>query len=61
VRVDGVICAGRFLIMELELIEPFLHLDIRPGAAEGLARHVAERLVRDRRLTDNTATRATTS
>ena len=61
VRVDGVICADRFLIMELELIEPFLHLDIQPGAAECLARHVAERLVRDRRLTDNTETRATTS
>jgi hypothetical protein len=60
VRVDGVICAGHFLIMELELIEPFLHLDIQPGAAECLARHVAERLVRDRRLADSTDTRATT-
>ncbi|WP_158756119.1 hypothetical protein [Dyella sp. S184] len=61
VRVDGVICAGRFLIMELELIEPFLHLGIQPGAAECLARRVAERLVRNRRLTDNTDTRAATS
>jgi len=60
VRVDGVICAGRFLIMELELIEPFLHLGIQPGAAECLARHVAERLARDRRLADSTDTRAAT-
>jgi glutathione synthase/RimK-type ligase-like ATP-grasp enzyme len=44
VRVDGVICSGRFLIMELELIEPFLHLAERPEAAERLAAQIALRL-----------------
>lgn len=44
VRVDGVICAGQFLIMELELIEPFLHLAERPPAAERLAAQIALRL-----------------
>jgi glutathione synthase/RimK-type ligase-like ATP-grasp enzyme len=48
VRVDGVISAGRFLIMELELIEPFLYLAARPAAAERLARDVAERVARVR-------------
>ncbi len=46
VRVDGVISAGSFLIMELELIEPFLHLAVRPAAAERLAQDVAGRLAR---------------
>jgi len=46
VRVDGVISAGRFLIMELEMIEPFLHLGVRPAAAERLAQDVAGRLAR---------------
>lgn len=44
VRVDGVVSDGRFLIMELELIEPFLHLAAHPAAAEQLARDVAGRL-----------------
>jgi glutathione synthase/RimK-type ligase-like ATP-grasp enzyme len=48
VRVDGVICAGQFLIMELELIEPFLYLGAQPAAAERLAQHVAARLDRPR-------------
>ena len=48
VRVDGVISAERFLIMELELIEPFLHLAVRPAAAERLAEDVAARLARVR-------------
>ena len=48
VRVDGVISAERFLIMELELIEPFLHLALRPAAAERLAEDVAARLARVR-------------
>jgi glutathione synthase/RimK-type ligase-like ATP-grasp enzyme len=43
-RVDGVTCAGRFLVMELELIEPFLFLAGQRQAAERLARHLAERL-----------------
>jgi glutathione synthase/RimK-type ligase-like ATP-grasp enzyme len=46
VRVDGVVSGGRFLIMELELIEPFLHLAVHPAAAERLAQDVAERLAR---------------
>jgi glutathione synthase/RimK-type ligase-like ATP-grasp enzyme len=49
VRVDGVVSQGQFLIMELELIEPFLHLAAHPGAAERLARDVAGRLARTRR------------
>ncbi|MDE2307630.1 MAG: hypothetical protein KGJ97_04985 [Xanthomonadaceae bacterium] len=46
VRVDGVIREGRFLVMELEMIEPFLHLGAHPAAAERLARHLARRLGR---------------
>lgn len=49
VRVDGVISKGRFLIMELELIEPFLHLADHPAAAERLAQDVLRRLVRAHR------------
>jgi glutathione synthase/RimK-type ligase-like ATP-grasp enzyme len=48
VRVDGVISAGRFLIMELELIEPFLHLAAHPAAAERMALDVAGRIARAR-------------
>jgi glutathione synthase/RimK-type ligase-like ATP-grasp enzyme/gamma-glutamylcyclotransferase (GGCT)/AIG2-like uncharacterized protein YtfP len=44
VRVDGVISAGRFLVMELELIEPFLHLAGQPEAAERFAGQLAARL-----------------
>ena len=43
-RVDGVVVDGQFCIMELELIEPLLHLGIRPDAAERFAQHVVERL-----------------
>lgn len=43
-RVDGVVSGGRFLVMELELIEPFLHLAAQPAAAERLAQDVAARL-----------------
>ncbi len=43
-RVDGVVSGGHFLVMELELIEPFLHLAAHPAAAERLARDVAARL-----------------
>ena len=46
VRVDGVVSGGRFLVMELELIEPFLHLAAHPAAAERLAQDVAARLSR---------------
>lgn len=43
-RVDGVVADGRFLLMELELIEPFLFLAGRPDAAERYARVIAARL-----------------
>lgn len=36
-RVDGVVRDGRFLLMELELIEPCLYLGARGGAARRLA------------------------
>ncbi|OOG65610.1 hypothetical protein B0E46_04550 [Rhodanobacter sp. B04] len=53
-RVDGVVCAGRFLIMELELIEPFLHLAEHPAAADRLAQLVANRLPGNRQLPHST-------
>ena len=52
-RVDGVVVDGRFVLMELEMIEPGLFLDAVPEAAERYARNLARRLrgpdtVRDR-------------
>ena len=44
VRVDGVVCDGRFLLMEMEMIEPFLHLAVQPDAAERYAALLALRL-----------------
>jgi glutathione synthase/RimK-type ligase-like ATP-grasp enzyme len=43
-RVDGIVTGGRFLLMELELIEPYLFLPQHPAATEVLARTVASRL-----------------
>ncbi|SFS08899.1 hypothetical protein SAMN05216570_2476 [Dyella sp. OK004] len=43
-RVDGVVVDGSFLLMELEMIEPFLHLEVQPKAAERFAAHVKQRL-----------------
>jgi glutathione synthase/RimK-type ligase-like ATP-grasp enzyme len=43
-RVDGVIVNGRFLLMELELIEPYLFLPEFPEATEKLATAVARRV-----------------
>jgi glutathione synthase/RimK-type ligase-like ATP-grasp enzyme len=43
-RVDGVVTASGFCVMELELIEPFLFLAAQPAAAERLARDVASRV-----------------
>lgn len=43
-RVDGVVSDGSFLLMEIELIEPFLFLDTNPGSAERLAGVIARRL-----------------
>ncbi|MEP7186144.1 MAG: hypothetical protein ABI767_09930 [Rhodanobacter sp.] len=45
-RVDGVSCGDRFLIMELELIEPFLFLGTSTHADARLAQAVAERVLR---------------
>jgi glutathione synthase/RimK-type ligase-like ATP-grasp enzyme len=39
-RVDGVVTESGFMLMEIELIEPFLFLDTHPGAAEHLARAI---------------------
>lgn len=41
-RVDGVVVEGRFLLMELEVIEPSLFLAERPDAAERFARLLLE-------------------
>ncbi|MEU0090958.1 hypothetical protein [Kribbella sp. NPDC006257] len=42
-RVDGVVAAGRFLLMELELIEPYLFLPHHAPAATRFAEAVANR------------------
>ena len=44
VRVDGVVVDGRFLLMELEMIEPHLFLAHRPDAAERFAGNLRKRL-----------------
>ena len=43
-RVDGIVSADRFLLMELELVEPSLYLAGQPQAAERLARQLATRV-----------------
>jgi glutathione synthase/RimK-type ligase-like ATP-grasp enzyme len=43
-RVDGVVVNGRFLLMELELIEPYLFLPQSPEATQKLAAAVANRV-----------------
>jgi glutathione synthase/RimK-type ligase-like ATP-grasp enzyme len=43
-RVDGVVVNGRFLLMELELIEPYLFLPESPDAARKLVAAVAKRV-----------------
>ena len=40
-RVDGVVVNGRFLLMEVELIEPYLFLPQSPEASQKLAAAVA--------------------
>lgn len=45
-RVDGCVVNGELLLMELELIEPFLFLGSSPGAADRLADAIEKRLVR---------------
>lgn len=55
VRVDGVVDAGVFRIMELEFIEPFLHFAAHPPAAALFAAQLAQRW---QRLRENVATGA---
>jgi hypothetical protein len=43
-RVDGIVAGGRYLLMELELIEPYLFLPLAPGSSEHLATAIANRL-----------------
>lgn len=43
-RVDGVMRGQDFLLMELELIEPNLFLELRPGSADRLAEALRDRL-----------------
>ncbi|MFF0345739.1 RimK family alpha-L-glutamate ligase [Kribbella sp. NPDC004875] len=43
-RVDGVVVNDRFLLMEIELIEPYLFLPQFPAAADKLAAAVADRV-----------------
>ncbi|GAB3954111.1 ATP-grasp domain protein [Kribbella albertanoniae] len=43
-RVDGVVVNGRFLLMELELIEPYLFIPDHPPAADRLVAAVAAKL-----------------
>ncbi|WP_158501570.1 hypothetical protein [Vitiosangium sp. GDMCC 1.1324] len=47
-RVDGCEVDGRFVLMELELIEPVLYLGTHPGAEARLASAVAAALGRAR-------------
>ena len=43
-RVDGCVIGGRFVLMELELIEPQLYLSLEPDAAARFARAIVEAL-----------------
>nr|WP_063574164.1 hypothetical protein [Luteibacter rhizovicinus] len=43
-RIDGVISQGQFLLMELEMIEPFLHLGHEVEASERFAANLVKRL-----------------
>jgi glutathione synthase/RimK-type ligase-like ATP-grasp enzyme len=43
-RVDGVVCAGGFLLMELEIFEPSMFLSCHPEAPARFARAIERRL-----------------
>ena len=43
-RVDGLMVNGKFMLMELELIEPFLYLSYEENAVENYYRALVERL-----------------
>lgn len=54
-RVDGVVVDGHFLLMELELIEPYLHLGVHAPAAARLADVLRARLETHARTVGETA------
>ncbi|MEE1655775.1 hypothetical protein VB618_06175 [Microvirga sp. CF3062] len=43
-RVDGLVRSSGFMLMELELIDPYLYLEFAPGSADVMARAVLQRL-----------------
>jgi glutathione synthase/RimK-type ligase-like ATP-grasp enzyme len=43
-RVDGLVRANSFMLMELELIDPYLYLEFAPGSADVMARALLRRL-----------------
>ncbi|MBJ6128040.1 ATP-grasp domain-containing protein [Microvirga splendida] len=43
-RVDGLVRSTGFMLMELELIDPYLYLEFAPGSADVMARAVLQRL-----------------
>lgn len=43
-RVDGLVRPDGFMLMELELIDPYLYLEFAPGSAERMARAIIERV-----------------
>ncbi len=43
-RVDGLLRSTGFMLMELELIDPYLYLEFAPGSADVMARALLQRL-----------------
>jgi glutathione synthase/RimK-type ligase-like ATP-grasp enzyme len=43
-RVDGLVRANGFMLMELELIDPYLYLEFSPGSADVMAKTLLQRL-----------------
>jgi len=43
-RVDGLVRPGGFMLMELELIDPYLYLEFAPGSADRMAQALLRRL-----------------
>jgi glutathione synthase/RimK-type ligase-like ATP-grasp enzyme len=43
-RVDGLVRASGFMLMELELIDPYLYLEFAPGSADVMARALLQRI-----------------
>jgi len=43
-RVDGLVRSNGFMLMELELIDPYVYLEFAPGSADVMARAVLRRL-----------------